>query len=266
MGVAVVPEGYKDSSVGVIPVDWSCEKLGSTIEKIVGGGTPSKEVEEFWQGDIPWASVKDFTGTRLTKTVDYISLAGLESSASNLIPAGTLIIPTRMALGKAAFFDKNVAINQDLKALYPTEKLEKEFLFYWFQANAETIESEGTGSTVKGIRLEVLKEFFLAFPPLPEQKKIARILSTVDRKLELIDQQITATQTLKKGLMQKLFSEGVGSQDDSLEGKGQWQPHTEFKDSELGRIPVGWEVRRLGVCRTYNILRKEGSITPQLPA
>lgn len=73
----------------------------------------------------------------------------------------------------------------------------------------------------------------IALPPLPEQKKIARILSTVDRKLELIDQQITATQTLKKGLMQKLFSKGVGSQD----ANGQWQPHTGFKDS----IPAGWK-------------------------
>ncbi|MTI12151.1 restriction endonuclease subunit S [Sansalvadorimonas verongulae] len=90
-------------------------------------------------------------------------------------------------------------------------------------------------------------KFEIPAPPLPEQKKIARILSTVDRKLELIDQQITATQTLKKGLMQKLFSEGVGTQD----ANGQWQPHAEFKDSELGRIPAGWEVKTIAQSTEY---------------
>ena len=96
-------------------------------------------------------------------------------------------------------------------------------------------------------------KFEIPVPPLPEQKKIARILSTVDSKLALIDQQITAAQTLKKGLMQKLFSEGVGTQDGASGDSGQWQPHTEFKDSELGRIPVGWDVTKLLViCASFS--------------
>ena len=105
--------------------------------------------------------------------------------------------------------------------------------------------ASASGSKRKKSMKNISKESFLStlvpFPPLPEQKKIARILSTIDNKLALIDQQITATQTLKKGLMQKLFSEGVGTQD----ANGQWQPHTEFKDSELGRIPAGWSVSKL---------------------
>ncbi|STR45190.1 restriction endonuclease subunit S [Iodobacter fluviatilis] len=236
-------EGYKETAIGWIPEDWRALTLGESVETIVGGGTPSKEVAEYWNGDIPWASVKDFVGTRLSKTVDYISAAAVKASATRIVPAGTLITPTRMALGKVAFFNCDVAINQDLKAIFPKSDLSKKYLFYWFQANAELIEAAGTGSTVKGIRLEVLRDFVIRLPTLPEQEKIAAILGTVDDKLDVIARQIDATNTLKRGLMQTLFSQGVGTQD----ANGQWHPHTEFQQTELGEIPACWTVYPLEV-------------------
>ncbi len=78
---------------------------------------------------------------------------------------------------------------------------------------------------------KIIKEFNYLVPPLEEQKKIADILSTVDKKIAFVEENINATEELKKGLMQKLFTEGIG--------------HTEFKDSELGRIPKSWEVVEL---------------------
>lgn len=206
-------QGYRETSVGRLPADWVATTLGDEVTSIVGGGTPSKDVAEYWGGDIPWASVKDFSGSRLSRTQDYITQEAIKASATNLIPAGTLITPTRMALGRVAVFDCDVAINQDLKAIFPKPSLLRDFLFYWFQGNADRIEAAGTGSTVKGIRLEVLREFGLALPPLPEQQKIAAILTAVDDKLDVIARQIEATQTLKQGLMQTLFSRGVGIQD-----------------------------------------------------
>lgn len=234
-------QGHREISVGTLPAEWVATTLGDEVASIVGGGTPSKDVAEYWGGDIPWASVKDFSGSRLSRTQDYITQEAIKASATNLIPAGTLITPTRMALGRVAVFDCNVAINQDLKAIFPKPTLLRDFLFYWFQGNADRIEAAGTGSTVKGIRLEVLREFGLALPPLPEQQKIAAILTAVDDKLDVIARQIEATQTLKRGLMQTLFSRGVGTQD----ADGRWVPHAEFKDSELGEIPASWAVKPL---------------------
>ncbi|MGA8136858.1 MAG: restriction endonuclease subunit S [Pseudomonas gingeri] len=233
---------YQETTIGWIPEDWSASSLGNEVDSIVGGGTPSKDIADYWGGDIPWASVKDFVGTRLNKTADYITAKAIKESSTNLIPAGTLITPTRMALGRVAFFDCDVAINQDLKAIFPKHSLAKEFLFYWFQYNSEKIEGAGTGSTVKGIRLEVLREFGLALPSHPEQQKIAAILSSVDDKLDVISRQLTTTKALKQGLMQTLFSRGVGTQD----AAGRWVPHTEFKECELGEIPAGWVVKAIG--------------------
>lgn len=236
-------QGHREISAGTLPAGWVATTLGDEVASIVGGGTPSKDVAEYWGGDIPWASVKDLSGSRLSRTQDYITQEAIKASATNLIPAGTLITPTRMALGRVAIFDCNVAINQDLKAIFPKPTLLRDFLFYWFQGNDDRIEAAGTGSTVKGIRLEALREFGLALPPLREQHKIAAILATVDDKLDLIERQIEATQTLKRGLMQTLLSRGVGTQD----ADGRWVRHAEFKDSELGEIPAKWEVKPLDV-------------------
>jgi type I restriction enzyme S subunit len=74
--------------------------------------------------------------------------------------------------------------------------------------------------------------YSIPIPPLPEQQKIVEILSTVDAKIEVIDQQITETQELKKGLMQRLLTKGIG--------------HTEFKESTLGEIPESWEAVKIG--------------------
>lgn len=234
--------GYSETALGWMPTDWTATTLGDEVVSIVGGGTPSKEVADYWGGNIPWASVKDLVGSRLSKTQDYITPQAIKDSATNLIPAGTLITPTRMALGRVAIFDCDVAINQDLKAIFPKPSLRKEFLFYWFQDNAERIEAAGTGSTVKGIRLETLREFGLALPSLSEQQKIAAILTSMDDKLDVIARQIEATQTLKQGLMQTLFSRGVGTQDVS----GQWVLHSELKTVLSLDIPAAWDVVRLG--------------------
>lgn len=197
---------FQDTELGRIPVGWRVTTLGAEVESIVGGGTPSKDVLEYWSGDIPWASVKDFVGTRLHSTEDRITEKAIKESASNLIPAGTLLTPTRMALGRVAFFDCDVAINQDIKAIFPKPSLRKEFLFYWFQLNASKIEDAGTGSTVKGIRLEVLRAFDLLLPPVAEQQKVVTILTSVDDKLESLTTQQTHYQSLKRGLMQKLLT------------------------------------------------------------
>ncbi|MDE1515876.1 restriction endonuclease subunit S [Vibrio sp. dsl-7] len=222
---------------------WKSKSLGYILEKVVGGGTPSKAKPQYWDGDIPWASVKDLSSTKLDDTADKISEEGLNNSASNLIPAQTIVIPTRMALGKVAITTQAMAINQDLKALFPSKEVCKSYLFQWLIFHAEQIASLGSGSTVKGIRLEQLKKIPFSYPTLKEeQQKIAEILSTVDKKIDLIDQKIAETEKLKTGLMQKLFSVGVGVQDEN----GNWHAHTEFHSIKDVTLPVGWKLDNLG--------------------
>jgi type I restriction enzyme S subunit len=197
---------FKDSALGEIPKSWEVEGLGTLLKSIKGGGTPSKDVPEYWRKEIPWVTVKDLKKLILDDAIDCISEDGLDNSAANLIPAWTLIISTRMAVGKAVFVTIDVAINQDLKALFPKDNLSKYFLFHWFFANSDDILKLASGSTVKGIRLEVLKGLKIALPSIEEQRQISEILTSVDDKLEVLSEKKTTYQEMKQGLMQQLLT------------------------------------------------------------
>jgi type I restriction enzyme S subunit len=167
-------------------MSWEKVEFNDVLEKIVGGGTPSKTIPDYWNGDIPWCSVKDMVGDKyqLYSTEDTITSAGLENSSSNLILAGTVITSTRMGLGRAFINKVDMAINQDLKALIPNQKIDKKFLLWTIVNKKEEIEGLGIGSTVKGIRLEVLRGLKFNLPSLPTQRKIASILSAYDDLIE----------------------------------------------------------------------------------
>jgi len=197
---------FKNTELGNIPENWEEASLGELIEKIVGGGTPFRENDLYWNGDIPWATVKDLKKSMLKDTQEHISLVGVQNSSANIIPAHTIIIATRMALGKAVFFERDVAINQDLKAIFPSSKLNKKFLFHWLSYKADFINSLGVGSTVKGITLDTLKSLKLALPPVSEQQKIAGVLDVVNQKLEHLLAKRSTYQELKTSLMQQLLT------------------------------------------------------------
>ena len=164
-----------------IPENWVWVRLGDVILQNIGGGTPSKQEPSYWNGDIPWASVKDLNCDVLTKTIDSITAEGLENSSSNLIPKGTLIICTRMGLGKIALAEIDVAINQDLRAIFLPECLNKHYFYHFYR----TLKMEGKGATVKGITVEELHNTPFPLPPLSEQQAIAekltRLLAEIDR-------------------------------------------------------------------------------------
>ncbi len=106
------------------------------------------------------------------------------------------------------------------------------FIKYILQRNLKKrIDKEKNVGNTPYITLDTITEMKISLPPLEEQKKIADILSTVDKKIAFVEENINITKELKKGLMQKLLTEGIG--------------YTEFKDSELGRIPESWEIKTI---------------------
>lgn len=118
------------------------------------------------------------------------------------------------------------------------KNIDTKYLYYFLcQINIERL-NEATG--VPSLSRQNIESITVEYPEdKKEQQKIANILSTVDKKIDLIEQKIQLTHRLKKGLMQKLFSEGVGTQD----ANGNWIPHQEFVDSPLGKIPKGWNIK-----------------------
>lgn len=184
--------------------------LGELVD-IKGGGTPDKNNSEYWNGDIPWASVKDFKKNILDSTLDSITLLGVRNSATSVIPAGNIIVPTRMALGKVAINTIDLAINQDLKALFikDNDVVDRDYLFRWLESQSSLIESEGKGATVKGITLPFLKGLNVPIPPINEQKRIAAILDKADAIRQKREQAIKLADNFLRATFLEMFGDPV---------------------------------------------------------
>lgn len=175
-----------------------------------GGGTPSKQVPEYWDGDIPWASVKDFTSTSLSETQDFITQEGLRNSSANLIPKGHVIIPTRMSLGKAAINTVDLAINQDLRALIPKVPLNANFLLHAVLSLKEEIVKKGSGATVKGITQEQLYKLEIPIPEeFEDQIRIAHLLGKVEGLIAQRKQHLQQLDDLLKSIFLEMFGDPV---------------------------------------------------------
>ncbi|MCK4676765.1 MAG: restriction endonuclease subunit S [Bacteroidales bacterium] len=241
-------EGYKDTPLGEIPESW-----GVVVASKIAEITSSKRIHqsEYVEEGIPFYRSKEIILKSKGKTLDNIVFItterfeelterfGAPQEGDILITAvGT--IGTTYLIGKNEKFyfkDGNLMwlrhINNDINKIY----LKYFFSSFFFQ---NLIDKTIGGSSQKALTIEKFSRLHIILPPINEQKKIANILSTVDEKIDVISEQIENTRKLKKGLMQRLLTRGIG--------------HTRFKPSPLGEIPESWEVVKI-----VNII-KEGRL------
>ena len=189
---------------------WPMVTLGSVVD-IKGGGTPSKKVPEYWGGTIPWASVKDFKSSIIENTEDFVTELGVKESATNIIPAGSIIVPTRMAVGKVATLAMDMAINQDLKALLIKDdvELDNRYLLRFLESQSNNLFKHAKGATVKGITLDVLRGLEIPLPPLEEQKRIAAILDKADAIRRKRQQAIELADEFLRSVFLDMFGDPV---------------------------------------------------------
>ena len=231
-----------------LPSGWKWVPLDEVLLNIIGGGTPSKSNPSYWSGDIPWLSVKDMKTSRPKDTIDHISLDAIENSATNLISPDTLIVSTRMGLGKIVRLPFETTINQDLKALILAKSVNKSYVEYWYISLASYIESLGTGTTVKGIRLEQLRSLKLPLAPRAIQdlvvNKIEELFSHIDAGVEGLKQAKAKLQqyrqsVLKDAVTGKLTEQWRAQNADKLE------PAEQLLERILDERRANWEAEQL---------------------
>lgn len=185
--------------------------LGELVT-IVGGGTPSRDRQEYYNGDIPWITVKDFDDQFFLHTSqERISQVGLDNSASRLVPAGNVILCTRMSVGKAAINIKDVAINQDLKALLCCPKLDPKYLVFYMAFISSYLESQASGATVKGITIDDVKDLEIILPSISEQQRIAKYLEKADRLRRLRRFALEMSESFLPAMFSKMFGDPVSN-------------------------------------------------------
>lgn len=146
----------------------------------IGGGTPSRKIPEYFDGEIPWATVKDFKNLTIDGTEERITEQAIRDSATNIVERGSVLLVTRVGLGKVAIAGTQLAINQDIKAVKPNTEIEAQFLFWFLMSQAERIREMGTGATVKGVTLNDVRSLQIPVLSFREQHRIVDLLSRAE--------------------------------------------------------------------------------------
>jgi len=201
-----------------------------------GGGTPSKEVARYWDGDIPWVSPKDVKSEIVADSLDHISIEAIENSATSLIPPGSILVVVRSGIlariVPLAITGRELTINQDLKALVPKAGgVDSRYLYYFLQEKMDCLLSRVTrGATVHRISTGDIKSLQIDIPPIAEQKRIVAIL---DEAFEgIATAKTNAERNLQNALdVYECFREGMLSGND-----GDWdaRPLSELCDIRHG--------------------------------
>ncbi|SFP86377.1 restriction endonuclease subunit S [Hydrogenimonas thermophila] len=205
-----------------LPEGWREVRLEEICEVNMG---QSPKSETYNENNIGLPLIQGNADIKNRKTLPRV----YTSEPTKQCDIGDIIMTVRAPVGAIAKSYHNACIGRGVCALKPKEN--NDFLYHFLVNYEDKWDKLSQGSTFTAVNGNDIKNIKILYPPLEEQKKIAEILSTVDQKIDFVDKQIEETETLKKGLMQKLLTQGIG--------------HSEFKDSEIGRIPKSWEVSKL---------------------
>lgn len=212
-----------------VPEGWVVSKVGE-LSQVKRGASPRPiQDPKWWGGNVGWVRISDVTSSfkYLNTTTQYLSKEGVSKSVQ--IPVGEVILSICATIGRPIIVGVNACIHDGfvwfdkLKA-----SIDREYWYYFLLSKEEFLSGQRQSGTQGNLNTSIVAELECPLPPLPEQTKIAAILSSVDDVIEKTRAQIDKLKYLKTGMMQELLTKGIG--------------HTEFKDSPVGRIPASWKV------------------------
>lgn len=162
-----------DSDFGLIPEGWEVSRVGDALET-VGGGTPSKEAEEYWtDGNVQWFTPTDLTRTRSAFAFDSglkINELGLKKSSARLFPAGSVMMTSRATIGVVSIAATEATTNQGFVTTVPNERLPSDYIYFWLQSNVDLFLSLAGGATFRELRKSTFRELPILVPGAREME------------------------------------------------------------------------------------------------
>ncbi|WP_180078853.1 restriction endonuclease subunit S [Acinetobacter sp. YH12208] len=184
--------------------EWESKTLGDVAD-IVGGGTPSTNNEEYWNGNVAWLTPSEINKKFIGRSKRTISEFGVQKSSAKKLPIGTVLFTSRATIGEVAISTAQVTTNQGFQSFIVNSKILNEFLYYWIVKNKQQFIERASGSTFLEISKSKIQPMKILLPCIEEQTKIASFLSAIDQKIEVVAQQIEQAKQWKKGLLQNMF-------------------------------------------------------------
>lgn len=200
---------FKRTEAGDIPIDWLDKTVGDMAE-VTSGGTPSRKVAAYWDGDIPWVTTAELECGQVTSAAQHITLAGLQNSAAKWLPAGTLLIALYgqgKTRGKCAVLRIAATTNQACAGIKLEEGVDGDFVRHNLTHRYEYIRSLSNGGSQENLSGEIVKKIHIGMPSTPtEQRAIAAALTDADSLIDSLEQLLTKKRQIKQGAMQELLT------------------------------------------------------------
>lgn len=223
-------------------MEWKEVRLGDVCTRVCSGGTPKSTNLSYYGGEIPWLNTKEIDFNRIYSTEKTITDSGLNNSSAKWIVPNTVTVAMYGATaGKSCIVKVPMTTNQACCNLTINDEVaDYEFVYYSLKNDYTTLASLANGGAQQNLNAQIIKDYVLKMPSLADQRRIASILSSLDRKIEL-NTKINAD---LEEMAQAIFKNWFVDFEPFKDGK--------FVDSELGMIPEGWKVISLSEIMKYN--------------
>ena len=214
---------------------WKEVRLGEVCSRVCSGGTPKSTNLSYYGGEIPWLNTKEIDFNRIYSTEKTITESGLSNSSAKWIVPNTVTVAMYGATaGKSCIVKVPMTTNQACCNLTINEEVaDYEFVYYTLKNDYTTLASLANGGAQQNLNAQIIKDYVLQMPSLADQHRIAAILSSLDRKIELNNKINADLEEMAQAIFKNWFVDFEPFKD----GK--------FVDSELGMIPEGWKVGTL---------------------
>ncbi|MEE6667752.1 restriction endonuclease subunit S [Pediococcus acidilactici] len=218
---------------------WEQRKLGELAD-IVGGGTPSTNNDEYWNGDIDWYSPVEINNQiYVSGSKNKITELGLQKSSAKVLPIGTVLFTSRAGIGKTAILAKKGTTNQGFQSILPHEnKLDSYFIFSRTDELKRYGETNGAGSTFVEVSGKQMSKMPIMLPKIEEQMRIGTFFQQLDNLITLHQRKLAKLKELKQGYLQKLFPQN-GSKFPQLRFSGFADAWEERKLTDLATTYIG---------------------------
>lgn len=222
--------------MGGVSMEWKEVRLGDVCTRVCSGGTPKSTNLSYYGGKIPWLNTKEIDFNRIYSTEKTITDSGLNNSSAKWIVPNTVTVAMYGATaGKSCIVKVPMTTNQACCNLTINDEVaDYEFVYYTLKNDYTTLASFANGGAQQNLNAQIIKDYVLQMPSLADQRRIASILSSLDRKIELNNKINADLEEMAQAIFKNWFVDFEPFKD----GK--------FVDSELGMIPEGWKVGTLG--------------------
>jgi type I restriction enzyme S subunit len=213
--VALLPDALESSVLGPIPRGWSVSEIGKEVE-VVGGSTPRTSNEEYWDGHIAFATPKDLADTSapvLLRTGRAVTAVGAASISSGVLEPGAVLMSSRAPIGYLALNEIPVCVNQGFIAMKCVHALSSHYVMQWARCNMDSIVGNANGTTFLEISKRNFRPLLVVMPPQPLVTRFTAIAESLHRQIVRSLRESEALESLRDGLLPRLLSGDLRSQD-----------------------------------------------------